>query len=1038
MRHKVILLVKWLAVLGLVFSLTSLSFTQSPGKDRVVRAIDESSRVTLRGNVRPVFRAENDMGPVEGSFKLENISLMFKPTQSQQADLTALLAAQQDSSSPNYHQWLTPEQYADRFGLSQNDVNQIVTWLEAQGFQVTQTAHSRTWVSFSGTAAQVEAAFQTEIHNFSLNGETYYSNATAPSVPSALADVVLGIRALDNYRLKPRGIFRKVKAQPTPDFTSSLTENTFVAPGDFATIYDVNALYSSGINGTGQSIAVMGQTDLYNNGSDITAFRAASGLTGGSLTLMRVPTSSDPGVVSGDIDEASLDVEWSGAVAKDATVIFVYSTDVFYYSLEYAVDNDVAPVITISYGACEANWGLTNLNALAQLGQQANAQGQTIVAAAGDSGAAGCDSPATPTSIVSIATHGLAVDAPASLPYVTGMGGTEFNEGTGNYWNAATSASGDISASALSYIPEMVWNDTSSTNGLSAGGGGASTFFSKPTWQTGTGVPNDGVRDVPDISLDASPDHDGYLYCVEGGCMNGFRAVSSNPDLNGVLTVAGGTSFGAPAFAGIIALINQQMSTPKGQGNVNLVLYPMAASTPAAVHDITVGNNIVPCEADSPNCPASPPLQFGYSAGIGYDQASGLGSIDVYNLVTAWKSASIGNLPAPTLTAPANGAIGVAVSPNFTWTAVNGNAGYRIMIAASPANLPANPATSTCSACAVVNTSSTNSYTPPSSLALGIYYWQVQAIEPSSSSGTAAWSNAFSFTTAGGTLAAPTLTAPLNGATGVSLTATFNWTTVSGNAGYRILIAPSQAALPTSPSVGICGGCAIGTTTTAASYTAAASALSGGIAYYWEVQALAPSGSGQNAAWSSVSSFTTVVPGFTLSAAPGSLAMSPGTSQSSTLTLTPINNFSATPSFTCTVSSALLGVTCSVGTYNTSNDTAIVTIIASSSASTFPAPQDNRPFMGWPVAALAVACLLLMVLIILRRRDSQFLLWKPRFGHVALVAMLVCLLAMMLSCGGGSGGGGGGTTPTSESGTVTVQGQSGAVTQTTSISVSVN
>jgi hypothetical protein len=1039
MRRKAILWVKWLAVLGLVFSLTSLSFTQSPGKDRIVREIDESSRVTLQGNVRPVFRAENDMGPVEGSFKLENISLMFKSTQSQQADLTALLAAQQDSSSPNYHQWLTPEQYADRFGLSQNDVKQIVTWLEAQGFQVTQTAHSRTWVSFSGTAAQVEAAFQTEIHNFSLNGETYYSNATAPSVPSALADVVLGIRALDNYRLKPRGIFRKVKTQPTPDFTSSLTENTFVAPGDFATIYDVNALYSSGINGTGQSIAVMGQTDLYNNGSDITAFRSASGLSATLPQMTLIPGATDPGVVSGDIEESSLDVEWSGAVAKDATIIFVNGgINGVFNAFQYAIDEVVAPVISISYGVCEADWGFTSLSSLAALAQEANTQGQTIVAAAGDSGAADCDSPATPTSIVEVATHGLAVDAPASLPYVTGMGGTEFNEGTGNYWNAATSASGDISTSALSYIPEMVWNDTSSTNGLSAGGGGASTFFSKPTWQTGTGVPNDSARDVPDLSLDASPEHDGYLYCVEGSCMSGFRTVSSNPNLNNTLTVAGGTSFGAPTFAGIVALINQQMNTPKGQGNVNYVLYPMAASTPAAFHDIAVGNNIVPCEADSPNCPANPPLQFGYSAGVGYDQASGLGSIDVYNLVTAWKSASSGNLPAPTLTAPANGAIGVAVSPNFTWTAVNGNAGYRIMIAASPADLPANPATSTCSACAVVDTSSTNSYTPPSSLALGVYYWQVQALEPPSSTGTAAWSNAFSFTTAGGTLAAPTLTAPLNGATGVSLTATFNWTTVSGNAGYRILIAPTQAALPTSPSVGTCGDCAIGTTTTAASYTAAASALSGGITYYWEAQALVPSGSGQNAAWSSVSSFTTVVPGFTLSATPGSLAMSPGTSQTSTLTLTPNNSFSATPSFTCAVSSALLGVTCSVGIYNTSNDTAIVTITTSSSASTFPAPQENRPFMGWPVVALAAACLLLMALIILRRRDSQSLLWKPRVGQVALVAMLVCLLAMMLSCGGWSGGGGGGTTPTSESGTVTVQGQSGAVTQTTSISVSVN
>ena len=271
--------------------------------------------------------------------------------------------------------------------------------------------------------------------------------------------------------------------------------------------------------------------------------------------------------------------------------------------------------------------------------------------------------------------------------------------------------------------------------------------------------------------------------------------VSSNPDLNNTLTVAGGTSFGAPTFAGIVALINQKMGSP--QGFVNPTLYAMAASTPAAFHDITIGNNIVPCEVVSTDtgCPASG--EMGYSARIGYDQASGLGSIDAYNLVTAWSSSTSGNLPAPTLSAPANGAIGVVVSPNFTWTQVIGNAGYRIMIATSPADLPANPATSTCSACTVVDTTSTNSnsYTPPSALAVGAYYWQVQALEPSSSSGTAAWSNAFSFTTAGGTLAAPTLTAPANGATGVSTTPTFSWTTVTGNAGYRILIATTQALL---------------------------------------------------------------------------------------------------------------------------------------------------------------------------------------------------------------------------------------------------
>jgi hypothetical protein len=1056
MRRKTILLVKWLAVLGLVFSLTPFSFTQLPGKDRVVRPIDDSSRVTLQGNVRPMFRPENDQGPVEGSFKLENISLMFKPTQSQQADLTALLAEQQDRSSPNYHQWLTPEQYADRFGLSQNDINQVVAWLEAQGFTVTQTARSRTWVSFSGTAAQVEAAFQTEIHNFSLHGETYYANAMEPSVPSALADMVLGIHGLDNYPLKPRSVVRRVKSSLNPRFTSGVTENTFVTPGDFATIYDVLPLWqaSPAIDGTGQKIAVMGQTDLYGGGSDITAFRTASGLPANPPTVVLVPGASDPGVVSGDIDEASLDVEWSGAVAKNATIIFVNGgTNGVFDALQYSIDNpDVtAPVISISYGDCEANWGTANLNTLASLGQQANSQGQTIVAAAGDNGAADCDAPPTPTSIVTVATHGLAVDAPASTPYVTGMGGSEFNEGAGNYWNAATTATGDILTSALSYIPEVVWNDTSSTNGLDAGGGGASAFFSKPNWQTGNGVPNDNARDVPDLSLNASPVHDGYLYCVQGSCVNGFRLVSSNPDLNNTLTVAGGSSFGAPTFAGIVALINQQyVNTPPGQGNVNRFLYPMAASTPAAFHDITVGNNIVPCEVVSTDtgCPASG--EMGFSAHIGYDQASGLGSIDAFNLVTAWDSSTSGNLPAPTLSAPANGAIAVVVSPNFTWTQVIGNAGYRIMIATSPADLLTNPATSTCSACTVVGTTSTNSnsYTPPSALAVGAYYWQVQAIEPSSSSGTAAWSSAFSFTTAGGTLAAPTLTAPANGATGVSTTPTFSWTTVSGNAGYRILIATTQApigatgisttpTLPTSPAVGICGACTIGTTTTAASYTPpAASALTGGTTYYWEVQALAPSGSGQNAAWSNVFSFTAGVPDFSLSASPSSLTIAAGSSGTSTLTLTPINNFSGSVTFSCSVASTLAGVTCSVGALS-SNNTAAVTITASSSASTFPAPQKNLPFTGWPLAALAAACLMLMVLIILRRGYSQSWPWSPCVRQVVLGVLLACLLAVMLSCGGGSGGGGGGGS-TPESGTVTVQGTGPNTSHSVSISVTVS
>src|ERR1017187_1207426 len=257
---------KTLAVLGLVLCLGSIS-AQSPPPGRIAGPLTGSPAVWLQGNRRPMFVPENDQGPVADSLRLENISLTFRLAESQQADLTALLAEQQDPSSPNFRQWLTPEQYADRFGLSQNDIRQGVEWLQAQGFQVTNRARCRDGVTFSGTAAQVRAAFQTEIHNFSLHGRTYFANASEPAVPAVLADMVLGFHGLDNYPLKPHGTFRRVTPELHPEFTSSVSSNTFVAPTDFAIIYDLNSLYEEGIDGTGQSIAILGQTDLYNNGA---------------------------------------------------------------------------------------------------------------------------------------------------------------------------------------------------------------------------------------------------------------------------------------------------------------------------------------------------------------------------------------------------------------------------------------------------------------------------------------------------------------------------------------------------------------------------------------------------------------------------------------------------------------------------------------------------------------------------------------------------------------------------------------------------
>jgi hypothetical protein len=932
MRRKTILVLNGLAVLGLVFGLSRVSFAQSANPDRIAGPIAGSSPVWLEGNRRSIFQPENDQGPAPDSLRLENITLTFKPTAEQQADLSALLEQQQDRASPLYHHWLTPEQFADRFGLSPSDIAKVAAWLQSQGFSITQTARSRLWVSFSGTAGQVQSAFHTEMHYYSVDGKSYYANASEPAVPAALADVVLGFNSLDNCHPKPHTVIRQVDAGPKPNFTSYLSGKNFVAPADFAVIYDVNALYANGIDGTNQSIAVMGQTDLYNDGSgpasDVTKFRSVSGLPVNPPKIQLVG-SSDPGLSSTDIDEASLDVEWAGAVAKNAKIIYVNSTDAVNVSLMNAIDSNLAPVITVSYGLCEAQWSPTQLATIeGWFAGQAKSQGQTIVAAAGDTGAADCDYSSS-TNVVTSATHGLAVDFPASSPYVTAMGGSEFTEGVGNYWLTASNGA-DVYPSALFYIPEMAWNDTSTTNGLLAGGGGVSTVFPKPAWQTGTGVPSDGFRDVPDLSLNASPAHDGYLDCVQGSCVNGFRD-PNNTTVPNSLTVVGGTSAAVPTFAGIVALINQKMNTPGGQGNINPILYAMAATSPAAFHDITTGNNIVPCTAGTPDCPASAPFQIGYTAGVGYDQATGLGSIDAYNLVTAWKSPGTGNLPAPTLTAPAIGLAGAGVSPTFTWTPVTGAAGYRILVASSPTMLTTNPALTACSGCTIFDTTSGNSatsYTPAAALAAStLYYWEVQALEPSTSSGTAAWSNVFVFSTG--------------------------------------------------------------------------------------------------------------TPDFTLTVSPGTLDMAPGGSGTSTLTLTPIDYFlPGSVTFTCSVPSTLAGVTCTVGALS-GNNTATVTIAASSTATSYPALPRNPRFGGWWWAGVALLGFLLISLSRRRQGSVPAPVWNLR--HVALGAVLAALLLASLSCGGGGGGGGGGTTPPpAESGTVTITGTSTTLTHTTQISVSVS
>lgn len=609
-----------LILFGLIAVAITPRFAATAVQDRVGE-IDNNSITPIRGNLRGEAQARYDRGPVEDSFTLENVTMAFKPSPGQESALDQLLADQQNLSSPSFHQWLTPEQFADRFGLSENDMGKVVSWLQDQGFSVNQTARGRTWLSFSGTASQINAAFHTEIHRYDVNGETHYANAVDPSVPSALGSVVLGFRGLDDFHPKARAARQLRKVVVRPDFTSSLSGNHYLAPNDFATIYGVQGLYSSGITGSGEKIAVMGQTDFAV--SDLQAFRAAAGLSTNNPVTLLVPGSPDPGTKSGDLIEADLDLEWSGGLAPSAPLLFVNSTDAF-TSLQYAIDQDLAPVLTISYGACETAVGVVVSDVLSGAAKQASTQGMTMVAAAGDDGAADCDQ-GTPTTPPKIATHGLAVDIPAAIPYFTAVGGTQFDDSSGSYWNASNNTQ---MGSATGYIPESAWNETVQDGSLAAGGGGASIFFAKPSWQTGKGVPNDGKRDVPDISLNAAADHDPYLICTSGSCVNGFRAADNT------LQVVGGTSAGAPSFAAIMSLIDQRQ---KGaQGNANPNLYSVAARSSSAFHDVTSGSNMVPCQSGTTNCPSSG--QLGFSAGVGYDLATGLGSLDVENLATNWAS----------------------------------------------------------------------------------------------------------------------------------------------------------------------------------------------------------------------------------------------------------------------------------------------------------------------------------------------------------------------------------------------------------------
>ncbi len=677
-----------------LFSVVSLG-QQISHPPLITQPLVESQLTTLKGNTHPLAQAQFDVGSAPPDFSMNRMLLVLKRSPEQEHALHTLLDDQQDKASPHYHKWLTPDEFGAQFGPADQDLQVVTGWLQTHGFALNRVSQGRTLIEFSGTEAQVEEAFHTSIHKYAVNGEEHWANASDPQIPTALVPIVAGVQSLNNFPREPLskilGTYNPRTRRLTninPEFTlpgwgCDQDNNCYaVGPADFGTIYNVQPLWNSGVDGTGQTIAIVGETDI--NVQDVREFRNLFGLPAKDPTI--IYNGPNPGPQS-DESEADIDVEWSGAIAPNANIDFVVSestetTAGVDLSALYIIDHNLAPVMSESYGACELALGTSGNQFYSTLWAQAAAQGITVILASGDTGANGCT--------YAPAQYGLNVSGFASTPYNVSIGGTDFNDllNPQQFWNVNNATA--TQESAKGYIPETTWN-LSCTNSIllgelgwgtnaenncnnaqlqqfglleSVGGSGGvsncttnsqtsgscSGGYPKPSWQVAPGVPADGKRDLPDVSLFASNGVMGnfYIYCQSDS--------SSSNCATSAYGAAGGTSFGAPIFAGIMALINQQTNTTEGQGNANYVLYKLASQQTASAcnsstgsgagcvfNDITSGTIAMPCVAGTTNCHVATAghaygILTGYGTGTGYDVATGLGSLNVANLIGKWSS----------------------------------------------------------------------------------------------------------------------------------------------------------------------------------------------------------------------------------------------------------------------------------------------------------------------------------------------------------------------------------------------------------------
>ncbi len=694
--------VLWAAVAAWPFAASPLvnAQTQPLVAPRITQEINESSMVTLQNSVSPLATAQNDAGAAAPDVSVQRIQLQLQRSPQQESDLKQLINDMHTPGSASYHKWLTPTQFGQQFGPSDQDIQTIETWVQSHGFQVGTLQPGKGVLEISGSVGQLQDTFHTSIHQYKVGGQLHYANATAPQIPSALAPVLKGFVSLNNFpvhsmaHLLGTASYDPATGQAKPQWTnpsgsSPLGYDLVLSPPDFTAQYDLSPLYSAGTNGSGQTIAIVNDSNI--NIGFVNNFRTLFGLTANPPQV--IIDGNDPGIdgvnnpdgPNGDSIEAYLDVEWSGAVAPSATIDLVIGADTALESglilaAQRAIYSDLAPVLSLSFGACEQSLGSGN-QFLSNLWEQAAAEGITVLVSSGDSGSAGCDTS-------SVAVNGLAVSGYASTPYNVAVGGTDFYYSSysagstaitaqlGTYWNLTPSATPSTSLKTPP-IPEQPWNDSkyglnifAAVNPtISAGSGGPSTCgvpttdpttgavitcapYPKPAWQVGTGVPADSARDIPDVSLfsaDGANDSFYPICATDGDCQSGATPVQ--------ITGVGGTSAAAPTMAAIMALVNQKYGP---QGQADFVLYPMAAQHLTAFHDVTAGTNAVPCQAGSPNCGSTGELS-GYNATAGYDLASGLGSIDANQLVSNWSSITFTSSTTTLTPSPTSFAHGTAV-----------------------------------------------------------------------------------------------------------------------------------------------------------------------------------------------------------------------------------------------------------------------------------------------------------------------------------------------------------------------------------------